>query len=128
LHLPYARLRDIRKAIDKGCPVLVSFSNDEHWAVVYGYSRRSVFVADPSITKNLRCRLSKARFVRQWDRWMMAVGERIGWLSNRWAIPTSFQPSCPVVDIGGKPQYISYAYDGSPAIESLLWTLFQLLR
>ena len=68
-----ATLRDIKRAIYSGCPVLVSFSHDEHWAVVYGYSKKAIYIADSSITKNLRCRVSKARFLRQWDGWMMAV-------------------------------------------------------
>jgi ABC-type bacteriocin/lantibiotic exporter with double-glycine peptidase domain len=68
-----ATLRDIRKAIYSGYPVLVSFSQGEHWAVVYGYSKNAVFVADSSITKNLWCRVPRTRFHRQWDRWMMIV-------------------------------------------------------
>jgi ABC-type bacteriocin/lantibiotic exporter with double-glycine peptidase domain len=68
-----AELRDIKKMIDSGRPVLVSIANGEHWAVVYGYSKRSIYVADPSIEKNFCCRMSKARFLRQWNRWMMAA-------------------------------------------------------
>jgi ABC-type bacteriocin/lantibiotic exporter with double-glycine peptidase domain len=68
-----ATIRDIKRAIDFGHPVLVSLCNGEHWAVVYGYSKRAIYVADSSITKNLWCRVSMARFLRQWDMWMMAV-------------------------------------------------------
>jgi ABC-type bacteriocin/lantibiotic exporter with double-glycine peptidase domain len=68
-----AMFRDIKKAIDSGSPLLVSLSGSEHWAVVYGYSKGAVFVADSSITKNPRCRVSRARFLKQWDRWMMSV-------------------------------------------------------
>jgi ABC-type bacteriocin/lantibiotic exporter with double-glycine peptidase domain len=70
-----ATIRDVKRAIDSGQPVLVSLSGSKHWAVVYGYSREAVFVADSSITKNLWCRVSKTRFHRQWDRWMMSVRE-----------------------------------------------------
>jgi ABC-type bacteriocin/lantibiotic exporter with double-glycine peptidase domain len=68
-----ATLRDIKRAIDLGCPVLVSFSRDEHCGVVYGYSRRAIFVSDSSITSNLFCRLSRTQFLRQWEDWMMTV-------------------------------------------------------
>jgi predicted double-glycine peptidase len=71
-----ARLRDLRWAIDQGHPALVSTEEGEHWAVVYGYSTRHIFVGDPSLRAGLRCRMPVARFRRQWDRWMMAVKVR----------------------------------------------------
>ena len=41
-----AKLRDIRKAIDSGCPVLVTMYEGAHYATVYGYSETHVYVVD----------------------------------------------------------------------------------
>jgi len=41
-----AKLRDIRKAIDSGFPVLVTMYDGAHWAVVYGYSGSYVYVVE----------------------------------------------------------------------------------
>ena len=68
-----ATLRDLKRALRRGFPALVSLSDGEHWAIVYGYSAGSIYVADPSITKNFWCRVSRTRYLRQWDKWMMAV-------------------------------------------------------
>lgn len=68
-----ARLRDIRKAIDAGCPVLVTLHSGTHYAVIYGYSPSHIYVVDPSVLVNVWCRLLKEDFKAQWDKWCMVV-------------------------------------------------------
>ena len=42
------KLKHLREAIDDNRPVLVSMDTD-HWAVVCGYSRGAIYIADPSL-------------------------------------------------------------------------------
>lgn len=72
-------LRDLKAAIDKGCPVLISTWEGEHFSTFYGYSTSSVFISNPSIDSSsdgvgsLWTALRKDRFRRQWDRWGIVV-------------------------------------------------------
>jgi ABC-type bacteriocin/lantibiotic exporter with double-glycine peptidase domain len=68
-----ARLKDLRKAIAAGHPVIFSARGGEHWAVAYGYSPGHIFVADSSPTAGLHCRFTVQRFRTYWDNWMMTV-------------------------------------------------------
>lgn len=67
-----ARLRDVRRALADGGPVLVSLYDGAHWAVVYGISRHRVYVADPS-PRQASVAWKRRRFRRAWDRWAMIV-------------------------------------------------------
>jgi len=68
-----ADIDDLATAIDLGAPSLVSMDEGEHWAVVYGYARGTVFLADPSIRRSLRVRVPTTAFCARWDRWAMVV-------------------------------------------------------
>jgi ABC-type bacteriocin/lantibiotic exporter with double-glycine peptidase domain len=68
----------LRQAIGEGCPVLVSVDDEEHWAVVYGYSPGHIFLADTSPFGGVRCRTSTKRFRARWDRWAMKVAQGTG--------------------------------------------------
>lgn len=68
-----ADIDDLAKALDLGAPSLVSMDDGDHWAVVYGYAQGAVFVADPSIRRSLRVRVSTTAFCARWDRWAMFV-------------------------------------------------------
>lgn len=68
-----ANVDDLAKAVGLGAPSLVSMDDGEHWAVVYGYARGAVFLADPSIRRSLRVRVPTAAFCARWDRWAMVV-------------------------------------------------------
>jgi ABC-type bacteriocin/lantibiotic exporter with double-glycine peptidase domain len=68
-----AKLRDIRKAINGGCPVLVTMYEGAHWSVVYGYSKTHVYVVDSWIPSNVWCRVAKEKFREEWDKWVMVV-------------------------------------------------------
>ena len=68
-----ARLRDIKKAIDSGCPALVTMYEGAHWAVVYGYSESHVYVVDSWVLSHVWCRVAKEKFREQLDKWMMFV-------------------------------------------------------
>jgi ABC-type bacteriocin/lantibiotic exporter with double-glycine peptidase domain len=65
-------LKSLKKEIDAGHPLIVSMDTD-HWAVVYGYGRKAVFVADSALPRALRCRHSTKRFRARWDKWAMAI-------------------------------------------------------
>lgn len=69
----HADIDDLATAIELGAPSLVSMDDGEHWAVVYGYARGAVFLADPSIRRSVRVRLPIRAFCARWDRWAMAV-------------------------------------------------------
>jgi len=68
----------LRAAIDEGCPVLVSVDAKEiengHWAVVYGYTKAGIYVADPSLKRAIFCRHDNQQFLRRWDRWALVCG------------------------------------------------------
>ncbi len=68
-----ADVHDLATAVDLGAPSLVSMDDGEHWAVVYGYARGAVFLADPSIKRSLRVRVPTTAFCARWDRWAMVV-------------------------------------------------------
>ncbi len=68
-----ATLRDIKKAISEGFPILISVFEGEHWSTVYGYSDENIYIADPSVIKNIQVKISKPKFKEQWDRWIMIV-------------------------------------------------------
>lgn len=69
----HADINDLATAIELGAPSLVSMDDGEHWAVVYGYARGAVFLADPSIGRSVRVRVPTATFQARWDRWAMVV-------------------------------------------------------
>lgn len=69
----HADINDLATAIELGAPSLVSMDDGEHWAVVYGYARGAVFLADPSIRRSLRVCVSTTAFYARWDRWAMVV-------------------------------------------------------
>ncbi len=74
-------LRELKAAINDGCPVLISLFGDEHYSAFFGYSRTHVFVMNPSLdfTKDgvgsLGCTVRKDRFGKIWDRWGIVVSE-----------------------------------------------------
>lgn len=67
-----ATLADLRRGIDEHAPALVSLDDGGHWAVVYGYGRGTVYVADPS-ARRLRVAVPTPVFRRRWDHWAMIV-------------------------------------------------------
>jgi ABC-type bacteriocin/lantibiotic exporter with double-glycine peptidase domain len=63
-------LRDLKKAINEGSPVLVSLYDGWHYSVVYGYSDKLVFVMNP---RSLKCAVSLSEWRRIFDRWGIIV-------------------------------------------------------
>ena len=72
-------LRDLKAAIDNGCPVLISTWDGEHYGVVFGTSTDHIFVMNPSIdissdgVGSVRTAMRKDLFRKQWDRWGIVV-------------------------------------------------------
>ena len=66
------KLKHLREAIDDNCPLLVSMDTD-HWAVVCGYSRGAIYIADPSWYRSFFSRCPVENFRRRWDKWAMVV-------------------------------------------------------
>jgi ABC-type bacteriocin/lantibiotic exporter with double-glycine peptidase domain len=69
----HANIQSLRRAIDSGCPALISTYEGEHWCVVYGYARGVIYVADSSLRMNSSCRIQMREFLAQWDKWMLVV-------------------------------------------------------
>ena len=44
-----ATRKDIKKAVDKGWPILITMYEGYHWVVIYGYSKTGVFVLDSAL-------------------------------------------------------------------------------
>jgi hypothetical protein len=62
-------LRDLKAAIDDGCPILITLNDGEHYAVVYGYSSSHIFVSNPSLNiltgyGSIRCAIPKIEIFR----------------------------------------------------------------
>jgi ABC-type bacteriocin/lantibiotic exporter with double-glycine peptidase domain len=72
LMLRPATLAKLKKEINAGHPVVVCVDTD-HFAVVYGYGEKCVFVADPSIRRAPWCKHATDQFLSRWDRWGMVV-------------------------------------------------------
>jgi ABC-type bacteriocin/lantibiotic exporter with double-glycine peptidase domain len=72
-------IRDLEAAIDDECPVLITLYDDEHYSVVYGYSRTHIFVMNPSLdftedgVGSISCAIPKDQFRKTWDRWALVV-------------------------------------------------------
>ena len=73
--LKYRKIRNLKSAIDKGHPVLVSTHRHWHYSVVYGYSSSHFFVMNPSLGQmgSLFCAITKDKFRKNWDGWGLAV-------------------------------------------------------
>lgn len=71
-----ARKRDIKAAIEAGSPVVVSVDDEEHWACVFGYGDKHVYLADPSLPRSPRVLVPWSTFMARWDRWAGIVGRR----------------------------------------------------
>lgn len=59
----------IKESIDEYvAPFLTTIDNGNHWIVVYGYSRTSIFVLDSSLKRPF-VKWSKTKFKSRWDKW-----------------------------------------------------------
>lgn len=71
-----ARKRDLKAAIDAGCPVLVAIDDEGHWAVVYGYGSGKVYLADPSLKRAKgNVVFDWSDFKDRWDGWAAVISE-----------------------------------------------------
>lgn len=76
------RIGGLKKAINKGCPVLISICSDEHYAVVYGYSKTHIFVMNSSLDASdegvgsIKVSVPKSEFLGYWDRWGIVVSRK----------------------------------------------------
>jgi len=73
--LKYRKIKDLKSAIEKGHPVLLSLYNHWHYSVVYGYSKTHYFVMNPSLGDmgSLSCAVRKKKFKRMWDGWALEI-------------------------------------------------------
>lgn len=75
----HATIKDIVCAINNLQPILVCIyppgNEDGHWAVLYGYSRNSVFILDPSL-RRFSCEISKTEFRKIWKNWCAVVRKK----------------------------------------------------
>ena len=73
--LKYRKIRNLKSAIDKGYPVLVSTHGHWHYSVVYGYSKTHYFVMNPSLGEmgSLSCAVRKREFKRVRDGWALEI-------------------------------------------------------
>lgn len=68
-----AYLSDIVRTINNKKPMLISVDDGEHWVVVYGYSKNSIYVLDPSFLSAKTCRWKIETFLERWDENWIAV-------------------------------------------------------
>lgn len=68
-----ANISDIAKSVNNGKPILISVDDGEHWVVIYGYSKSSIYVLDPSIFSSIKCRWEIKTFLSRWDEDWIAV-------------------------------------------------------
>ena len=72
-------LQDLKAAIHKGCPVLISTWEGEHWSVFYGFETSHVFISNPSVDASedgvgaIRCAVTNRDFKKMWDRYGLVV-------------------------------------------------------
>ena len=72
-------IKDLKAAIDAGCPVLISLYEGEHYAVIYGCSRTHAFVMNPSLDAtedgvgSVSVAVPLGEFRKMWDGWGIVV-------------------------------------------------------
>jgi ABC-type bacteriocin/lantibiotic exporter with double-glycine peptidase domain len=72
-------IKDLKAAIDAGCPVLISLYEGEHYVTVYGHSRTHMFVMNPSLDAtedgvgSVSVAIPLGKFQKVWDRWGIVV-------------------------------------------------------
>lgn len=72
-----ATMKTIESAIRAGSPALVCLDEgDGHYAVVYGFSRQFVRLADPSWRRSVRTIVPRAEFRERWAPWRWALVPR----------------------------------------------------
>jgi len=65
--------RDIKKAVDKGWPILITMYEGYHWAIIYGYSKTGIFVLDPALDF-ISNEWDWKEFLDVWDdRWIAVI-------------------------------------------------------
>lgn len=62
---------DIKKAIDKGFPIITTINNGMHWIVIYGYSTTKgsishYYVSDPSVISSFSVKWALDKFKNKW--------------------------------------------------------------
>ncbi len=72
-------LRNLRKAINTGSPVLVSLYDGWHYSVVHGFSDSHVFVMNPSLGEmgSLKVAVKLSEWRRIFDRWGVVVSSNV---------------------------------------------------
>ena len=71
-HQPQMRFRDLRRALKNGAVVLVYLDGD-HYGVVHAVTSEFVYLADPSLVRQLGRRTSKRVFKKRWKNWGITV-------------------------------------------------------
>ncbi len=67
-----ASRKDIKKAVDNGFPILISMHQD-HWSIIYGYTKTGIFILDPSLGYIFN-EWNWKEFLKVWDdRWIAVV-------------------------------------------------------
>ena len=72
-------IKDLKAAIDGGCPVLISLYEGEHYAAFFGQSRTHAFVMNPSLDAtedgvgSVSVAVTLEKFRKIWDRWGIVV-------------------------------------------------------
>jgi len=68
-------LRDLKSAINAGCPVIVRLYEGWHYSVIYGYSDRHIFVMNPSLGEmgSVCCAVGLDEWHQIFDRWGVVV-------------------------------------------------------
>jgi ABC-type bacteriocin/lantibiotic exporter with double-glycine peptidase domain len=75
----HMKIRDLKNAINKGSPVLISICSDEHYCVVHGYNQTHIFVMNSSLDASdegvgsIKCAIPKKEFLDFWDHWGIVV-------------------------------------------------------
>lgn len=67
-------LRKLERALRRGCVVLVDIEGI-HWATVHACSSAHVWVADPSLRRQLGRRITRTRFREQWTGLAVTVSD-----------------------------------------------------
>lgn len=75
-------IRDLKNAINKCSPVLISICSDEHYIVIFGFNRTHIFAMNSSLDSSedgvgsLKCAVPLSEFKDYWDRWGIIVSNK----------------------------------------------------
>lgn len=68
-----AKLFHVKRAIRQGYPMIITVDDWEHWCVIYGYSKKNIYILDSRFS-SFKNKWPREKFLKRWDdNWICIV-------------------------------------------------------